>query len=349
MNLKTASNKPVKATVILESSDDLQSWTLSSDPQTLFFLPGADGEINKNRLETSIHGDMKYIRLVILGNRENFAELIDDVEGHYNRKSSLTPKLQWLQATKIKALEDDALEGKQSWQYPIPDLVPVSQIRLSPGKGIVFYSGSIYLQPAIDLTSNKITNKQKEKLKTALKQALKSTGSAKKIFDPSWHYVRHFQQFHLHDSEAAASVAPLTFSVQQGKVWRFHFDQPTDILPSQLPELALGWEPSQIAFIAQGPGPFRLLVGCTEVVDSMSHNSYLTNADDENAQRVELMPEVDNNRTVAKRPVIDPHNESLDWVKILLWIVLLAGVALMVFMAVQLSKKMKADQGEAAP
>lgn len=339
--VKAGSDEPIAATVIVESSNDLQDWTLSSTPQNILFLPGTSRNINKNTIQTGSHGDKTYIRLAILSNREDFEQLILKVDGHYTRRSSTAPKLQWLQPINIKALENG-----QTWQYSIADLVPISKIRLTPKNEIVFYSGSIYTLPHPDPIVTKRTDSEqsiqpKAKLKTALKTALKTKMELRQNGAPNWSYARHFQQFYAYDTEGSATVEPLSFPAVQSREWRFNFDQPNELLFEQLPKIEMGWTPLQVAFIAQGQEPYKLFVGSNEPNDSQSVNSHLVNRKHENVELVQLMPQADIDQITLPS---SPAKESRDWVKILLGTLLLAGVALMIFMALKLVNKMKTDQ-----
>ena len=339
--LKDSRDYPVKATVILEFSDDLQNWTVSSNPQTLYFLRGENDNINKNKLNTGFHGDMKFIRLATLSNKVDFAELINGVSGNYSRKSKTSPKIQWVRPSDIRPLENS-----QAWQYSIPDLVPVSQIRLAPASNIVFYSGSILMQPhtnpVLNVSQNSIRDNQKKKLKKVIKQALKGESRSDNSTSPRWYSVSRFKQFHLQTASGTSTVAPLPFTPKQGRVWQLNFDQPTEIYPDQLPQVEMGWTPSQISFIAQGPEPFQLLVGSDEPAMRNNSNSLLPTSDTD-AELVVLMPEIDKGLSNTSTPVVSEPQKSVNWLKILLWAVLLAGVLLMAFMAFQLSKKMREE------
>lgn len=339
VRLKDSSDYLVKATVILEFSDDLQNWTVSSSPQTLYFLRGENDNINKNKLTTGFHGDMKFIRMATLSNKVDFAELINGVSGNYSRKSKTSPKIQWVRPSGIQPLENS-----QAWQYSIPDLVPVSQIRLAPASNIVFYSGSILMQPhtnpILNVGQNGIRDNQKKKLKKVIKQALKGESRSDISISPRWHSVSRFKQIHLQTSSGTSTVAPLAFTPKQGRVWQFNFDQPTEIYPDQLPQVEMGWTPSQISFIAQGPEPFQLLVGSDEPAMRNNSNSLLPNSNTD-AELVFLMPDAGADLSSASMLEIPAPEKSDNWLEILLWVVLLCGVLLMAFMAYQLSKKMR--------
>ena len=104
----------------------------------------------------------------------------------------------------------------------------------------------------------------------------------------------------------------------------------------------MGWTPSQISFIAQGPEPFQLLVGSIEpAIPNNSSNLLRTN--DTDIEIVVLMPDIGKDLSSPSSPEVSVPQKSVNWLEILLWTVLLAGLLLMAFMAYQLSKKMREE------
>lgn len=156
-----------------------------------------------------------------------------------------------------------------------------------------------------------------------------------------WRYVTSFTQYKINTGTDSITSSAIQISPTQSKNWKFIFQQPQITNSSKLPEIELGWRPSQVTFIAQGAGPYRLLAGSLKVPKKQSFPAQLLSLN-KDIEVVELTsPALLNN--IESQAMSKPGEPSLfDLNKILLWLTLFMGVVLMATMAYQLSKKLKA-------
>lgn len=100
------------------------------------------------------------------------------------------------------------------------------------------------------------------------------------------------------------------------------------------PRLDLGWNPDRILFIGRGQGPYTLAFGSTRIDDRTSHQDDLI---------LGVMREVGNDSLIRRiepgqmlllggDKALQPYQVPVNWKKILLWTVLVCGVALLAWM-----------------
>lgn len=332
---------PVNATVIIESSDDLQRWKTLHNPMHILYLPGTDNNLQSNVLKISTSRVAKYLRLATLSNIDNFTAEITSITGEYEASTYTTAPLLW---SNMSVLHPMAKTG--AWLMPLGDLRPVSHIRFSPAENIVFYQGAIYTKPHInpDVHEHQRQTRRdaRKKIKTLIENTVHDPHVPRSSAEEPWRYVTRFTQYRIYTGTDSVTSSDIRISPIQSKNWKFVFQQPRITGKAQLPEIEIGWRPSQVTFIAQGAGPFQLLAGSSERANQQAFPPQLLSAN-EDIEIVELAS------PIASVDIESPPASSLDEKtsfdrnKMLLWLTLLIGVVLMATMAYRLSKKMKAD------
>jgi len=338
---KNAGDIPVSATVIIESSNDLQHWTTLLSPLNILYLPGMNNDLQSNVLKISTSKSAKYLRLATLSNIKNFTAEIASITGEYETSTARTIPLQWSNVGGLQPLEESG-----AWLMPLTDLRPVTHIRFTLAENVVFYQGAIYSKSHINPDSQTNEKQSRRDAKRKIKSLIKNT-----VRDPHvprsspanpWRYITGFTQYKIITGTDSITSSDIQISPVQSKNWKFIFQQPQITDTSQLPEIELGWRPSQVTFITQGAGPYRLLAGNLEVPKKQNFPGQLLSLN-EDVEFVELLtPGLRGDIELSPAGKLDTP-EIFNLNKILLWLVLLAGVVLMATMAYQLSKKMKAE------
>jgi len=307
----------------------------------ILYLPGAKNNLQSNVLEISTSKAAKYLRLATLSNIENFTAEITSITGEYETSTYRIAPLQW---SSVGALQPT--EEKGAWLMPPNDLRPVSHIRFTLAEDIVFYQGAIYSKPHINPVSQENQKQARRDAKRKIKTLIKNT-----VHDPHvprsspanpWRYATGFTQYKINTGTDSITSSDIQISPIQSKSWKYVFQQPLITDSSQLPEIEIGWRPSQVTFIAQGAGPFRLLAGSPEVPKKQNFPGQLVSLN-EDIEVVELITPALLDTIESQPTSKQDAPTSFNLKKILLWITLIIGVVLMATMAYQLSKKMKIE------
>jgi len=115
----------------------------------------------------------------------------------------------------------------------------------------------------------------------------------------------------------------------------------------QLPELTLGWQPDELVFLGRGPGPYTLAFGSSKLAsnDSAQDTLVLTalqqNAGTSPLNRIAVGPIT----KLGGEQALQPQAPPIPWQRILLWMVLVAGVGLLAIMARSVYREMQRKQG----
>jgi len=113
---------------------------------------------------------------------------------------------------------------------------------------------------------------------------------------------------------------------------------------ASLPKLELGWRPAQVVFLGRGSGPYTLAFGSTKAAGEVpAHQDTLVlsaprdSRAEEHIRRIEPGPML----TLGGDQALRPLPRALAWKTILLWAVLVAGVALLALMVRSIVKEMR--------
>jgi hypothetical protein len=108
------------------------------------------------------------------------------------------------------------------------------------------------------------------------------------------------------------------------------------------PKLRLGWIPEQLFFIAQGEAPFTLAYGSARVGPVDTPLAQLLNLDKiQNQQQLIKAAQLGSPIELGNRDKLKPAKPPTNWQQIVLWLVLIFGVAALAFMALRLYKQLE--------
>nr|WP_320009677.1 DUF3999 domain-containing protein [uncultured Desulfobulbus sp.] len=127
------------------------------------------------------------------------------------------------------------------------------------------------------------------------------------------------------------------------RYWRVSLPQSSALSRQALPKLTLGWRPESIIFLGRGPGPYTLAFGSSGKAQiDITQAALVVNALAQNGDKVPLNSLTPGPRfTLGGEQALAPQPTTIDWQRILLWIVLIGAVALLGFMAWSVAKEMQ--------
>ncbi len=201
-----------------------------------------------------------------------------------------------------------SIQKSGNWFFESPVVAAISTIELiAPNDGLL-YKGSLYSR-----------NNEKEK----------------------WRYRTEVNQYQLNIGETSLQSRPLTFSATNDRYWKMDLKTESQLTPSQLPDIKLGWTPKQLYFLAQGNEPFTIAFGNPNI--KPAHNNGLDDL-------IKSIKQSNANIDLVQIEAITSHNKTfkaeleLPWKQILLWIVLILGTLLMGLMAYRLYQQMSEEK-----
>lgn len=131
---------------------------------------------------------------------------------------------------------------------------------------------------------------------------------------------------------------PADVPVTRHRHWRVLAESRAAGAPA--PGLRLGWQPEQLYFVAQGPGPYTLAFGSAEAEAGPSlAESVLRAADERRIAEATAGPR----QTLGGAARLRPGPEPLPWERIALWGILILAVAVLAFLAWRLYRQMDGD------
>jgi hypothetical protein len=125
----------------------------------------------------------------------------------------------------------------------------------------------------------------------------------------------------------------------RARYWRIHLDRYSSALPASL-QLEIGWRPHQVVFLASGSGPYTLAFGNAKAKSASYPLSTLLpgyHAGDE--LRLPLATTGAFAGLPAKEPSFAGKFLELEWRPLILWVILIAGVTLLGWMAWNIRKE----------
>jgi hypothetical protein len=162
--------------------------------------------------------------------------------------------------------------------------------------------------------------------------------------DNKWRHRSRFIQYRLNIEATELVSEPIILPPTRDRYWKVVLEQPANSPPEQLQPIRIAWQPMQISFLAQGQGPFLLAYGNPTVEPAdyamsslmQSINSSLTVAD---------YVEPGDSLVLGGAKRLQPPAKPVPWKKVILWMVLLIGVAIMALMARSLYAQMSQSSG----
>lgn len=126
-------------------------------------------------------------------------------------------------------------------------------------------------------------------------------------------------------------------------MWRYFKLEPAQKSgPKQLPVLELSWTPHQLIFMGQGKGPYRLVYGRGDsgVLNDKLSKLIKKIKPDEYEQAV-IGVETGAHQTLCGEPCLKVSDSPVDYTRYVLWMVVVLGSLLVLWMVVRLSREMK--------
>jgi Protein of unknown function (DUF3999) len=322
--------------VKLESSDDLQNWQSVNDNVTLYDLKYADTSLLQNTVNLPAASHAKYLRLSFQPSSD-FTLQIEKISGEYHHTTSVERE-NW------QSFQLEPGEQPNEWLFHTGSLIPVSKIEFKiPATGL-FYQGSLYSKNDSANQNSTRTERHHSNFKRDIKRALHHYPEYSPTAQDDWHYQGTVTQYRLLTAAGEIVSEPITVPLTKDKEWKLVLQQPSTLLAEQIPSVKVAWHPVQVTFLAQGKPPYQLFFSNPKIAPlTMALPPTLTN------EALEIV-DVQTIHIVKKIVAMNEEKtwittvEQLNWRKILLWLLLCAGVLVMGVMAYQLYVKMNQNK-----
>lgn len=307
-------NEAFSINVTLEYSDDLQNWQ-SVNTTTLYALKYLDSELTQNTLPLPYAKQAKYLRLSFQP-LSNFSLRIEKITGDYQHTTFIQPE-NW------QTVRLEPGDNPNEWLFNTGGFIPVTKIAFEiPNTGLL-YRGSLYAK-----NDSPIPKTDHPNFKHEVKRALHRNPERHKT---DWRYQGAITQYRLITAVGEIASQAMNISTTKERQWKVVLDQPASLLPEQIPNIKIAWQPVVVNFVAQGNPPFQLFFGNASAEPFKSALSPGLNKDAETVNTLTIRPVEQTSK---------PIKLALNWQKILLWLLLSIGVFVMGLMVYQLYVRM---------
>lgn len=171
---------------------------------------------------------------------------------------------------------------------------------------------------------------------TLVSVALSSAASMKGPWHSRYHGMLYDLQFEGEQLKTPAQVIHATTD----RYWRLQILSGEEQTGGES-QLKLGWIPEQLYFIAQGEAPFTLAYGSARVKPVSTPLPQLLNIDKvQNSQRLIKAAQLGSRIELGNLDKLKQLKPPADWKQVVLWLVLILGVATLSIMALRLYKQM---------
>ncbi len=111
----------------------------------------------------------------------------------------------------------------------------------------------------------------------------------------------------------------------------------------QAPQLELGWQEEQLVFVGRGSGPYTLAFGSTKLAETAALQDTPVLAAMQDTKSKALLQRIEPGplHTLGGEKALQSQLSAASWKKILLWFVLITGVALLALMARTIYREMQ--------
>ena len=153
---------------------------------------------------------------------------------------------------------------------------------------------------------------------------------------------QHRWQGEVHNLGETSDRVPIQFPSINDRLWRLRILAGAETLPEAGLALELGVVPQVLRFLVQGEPPFTLAYGSGDITQPGMHcNQLLADMGAEERAKLTGVATVvgENNEITGGDAALQPAESALPWQRILLWLVLLAGAALLVRMSFTLIRQ----------
>ncbi|WP_266160166.1 DUF3999 family protein [Dyella silvatica] len=293
----------MRLSVEVKASNDLQTWSELSDSTTLTRSARGDDAVDQRTIAIE-GGPARYYRLTLLDGKAPWSvgqEPEVTLTGSFSDAAAERyASLQWLPLQAAVTVKSAA--GGTDYDYRLPGALPVEAVR------------------AVMAEAN---------------TAARFSVSANSGDNASWSPLGTLTAVRVQSDAAGGDVA--RFDTHRATTLRLHTDTPL----SQSPSLQVGWHPDTFVFLAEGPAPYRLLAGSYAArradypVDAVLQRLRATQSDDWQPPAASLGEPVD----AAGIAALNAPKVPYDWTRPLLWVVLVAGAAMVAAMAFSLLRR----------
>lgn len=165
--------------------------------------------------------------------------------------------------------------------------------------------------------------------------------------DTPWHRIASGDFYRLDLQGTLLNSRFLPCPANSDRQWRLSVaDSPSLAGREQLPQLTLGWQPDELIFLGRGPGPYTLAFGSAKTQkDDTTQEALVLTALRQTGSSDRIHRVIPGAITVlAGEQALQPQAPPLPWQRILLWVVLVAGVGLVAMMARSILREMRSPR-----
>jgi len=303
--------KDLLATLTLESSDDLATWT-SLGSETVASLH-FQGHLIEKKFDRSIARRQKYLRL-------SWPISKPDVVVEQVRAITYTGKKPWQRnwtTLRGKHIEAENEMHTSILEFDSHGFLPVDLIR------IAFPKPNSLIQATI---------------------------SSRPTLNSAWHTVGAKVFYDIRTGGAVLRDDTIAIARTTDRYWRLEIAAEQDIAADSSPLLLLGWTPHKLYFLSQGTGPFLLTFGNGSMPATVGGDNgkglevLLRNIEKQNliSPPVEILNKIE----LGGPARLIPPQPATPWKKWLLWTVLISGVLTIGAMAHNLYRQMREKEFE---
>lgn len=292
-------------TVSLQQSADLTHWSPLVDRAVLADLAYGGGQVVARRIPLP-EKTLPYLRLDCLDSREPMR--LQEVIALAGTPAE-AGQWQWVGLTGTVAKGE---KGEPAIAYRLPARVTVTALRLG--------------FPAAN-------------------SLLRATIESRPTVDSPWRQVARADFYRL-DLEGATLTNPLVDCPPVSDTeWRLRVIADNAGLldgNGSLPQLELGWRPHQVLFLGRGQGPYTLAVGSAKATGGGAVQNDLVLAALRDSRAETRLRRIDPGplHPLAGDRALQPGSSAFPWQKLLLWTVLIGGVALLALMTRTILREM---------
>jgi hypothetical protein len=310
LTFPTFADEDVQIHVAIDASDDLKTWEERTYDDTIVSVKNGEDMIEQRTVTVRTEGTpARYYRLRLLDGKVSWpAAKAPEVtlDGNYtDATADRDAGLQWIT---LDGAATAGASGGTDYDYKLPAALPIEAAR-------------------VELAD---TN-------TAARFDLMTTNDV--AATPSWETLATITAVHL--GTAKGKDKATEFSPVRRQELRLHTATP---LP-KAPKLVVAWRPDAFVFLGEGSAPFRLLVGsyASRRADYPMDDAINTTRTDRGADWSPAVAVVGARVDAAGPAALVAPKVPYDWTKPLLWLVLVAGAALVIGMAFSLLRQSKVD------
>jgi hypothetical protein len=148
----------------------------------------------------------------------------------------------------------------------------------------------------------------------------------------AWHTVRRSGFYRLKSDGEELRNGPVAVGLNADRHWLVRTNPKAGGLGSVAPHLVVEWVPHELVFIARGTGPFHVAYGSATAESAAVSLAVLP-------KNVSIAPaSLSDPEPLGGDARLEPPPAPYAWKAVLLWAILIAGAALLAWMALRLSK-----------